>query len=184
MCHEAPGIPIRLLTLSATPSPTDKLDVATHLPPRSLSDVPPVLLTVKGTPRPQPRPRFVRGRVVSTADANARRWIASVEAAARQAAASHGKQAGPLSVLMTFYFPSRDTSRHGQAHTSRPDADNLAKLALDSIMRAGLIGDDAAVSCLVVRKTWGDTSQAGAAITLGQDRRVVLPPDPTRPDWI
>lgn len=143
-----------------------------------------VLLTVQGTPRPQPRPRFAGGRVVSTANPLARRWKASVEAKARQAASQVGKQAGPLTVAIDFTFPTPKASRHGQPHTFRPDADNLAKLLLDSIMRAGLIADDAAISCLVARKTWGNASQAGAYVTIGPDRRVVLPPDPGRPDWV
>lgn len=107
-----------------------------------------------------------------------------MEAVARKVAAERGKATGPLSVLIDFTFPTKVASRHGQPHTSRPDADNLAKLILDCLMRAGLIGDDAAVSCVVARKTWGKASHAGASIVVGPDRRVVLPPDPTRPDWL
>lgn len=143
-----------------------------------------ILIEVKGTPRPQPRPRFVRGRVISTADANAKRWIAAVEAASRVSLAEHGKQAGPLAVLMSFHFPTADASRHGLPHTSRPDADNLAKLALDSLMRAGLIADDAAVSCLTARKSWSHASQAGVAITVAPDRRARLPCPENPPAWL
>lgn len=143
-----------------------------------------IVVNVRGTPRPQPRPRFVRGRVVSTADANAKRWISQVEAASRQAAGAKGRQAGPVAVVIEFTFPTKDTSRHGKPHTSRPDADNLAKLVLDSAMRAGLIGDDAAVSCLTVRKTWGSASQSGADLVLAPDARLVIPPDLGRPDWL
>ena len=107
-----------------------------------------------------------------------------VEVASRQAAAAKGKQEGATAVSIDFSFPTKDTSRHGKPHTSRPDADNLAKLILDSLMRAGLIGDDAAVSSLTVRKTWGSASRAGADITLAQDSRFPSPPDMGRPDWI
>ena len=130
------------------------------------------MLTVKGTPRPQPRPRFVRGRVISIADPNAKRWAANVEAVARQAVREHGKQSGPLSVCMGFDMPTKDTKRWGLPHTLRPDSDNLAKLVLDCLMRAGLFDDDAAVSCLVARKTWEGVSLAGVSLTVAPDRRV------------
>ncbi len=142
-----------------------------------------ILIDVKGTPRPQPRPRFVRGRTVSTADANAKRWIASVEAATRAALAEHGQQTGPLSVLLSFHFPTPKKDRHGLPHTHVPDADNLAKLVLDSLMRAGLFKDDSAISCLVARKTWAASPSAGVSITIGPDRRVSLP-QPTGPAWL
>lgn len=120
----------------------------------------PIILDVQGVPRPQPRPRFVRGRVVSTADANAKRWIATVEAGARSLVELRGKQSGPLAVAIGFRFPTRDKTRHGKPHTFRPDVDNLAKLILDCIMRAGLIGDDSIVSTLSVQKTWDETGRA------------------------
>lgn len=133
-----------------------------------------ILLTVKGTPRPQPRPRFVRGRVISTADPNARRWKANVEAVARQAAKEHGQQSGPLSVSLGFDMPTADKKRWGLPHTMRPDSDNLAKLVLDAIMAAGLIGDDSAVSLLTVRKTWTTSPLAGVSVALAVDQRVPL----------
>lgn len=142
-----------------------------------------ILLTVKGTPRPQPRPRFVRGRVVSTADANARRWKASVEAAARQAVKDHGQLSGPLSVSLGFEMPTQDKKRHGLPHTMRPDSDNLAKLVLDALMSAGLIGDDSAVSLLTVRKTWAASPLAGVSLAVEPDRRVSLPAA-SPPAWL
>ena len=143
-----------------------------------------IVVNVTGTPRPQPRPRFVRGRVISTADANAKRWVIQVETASRRAKAATGKLDGAVAVVIDFTLPTKDEPRHGKPHTSRPDADNLAKLVLDCIMRAGLIGDDAAVSSLTVRKTWGDTSHAGASLTIAPDSRFPSPPDMGRPDWI
>jgi Holliday junction resolvase RusA-like endonuclease len=122
--------------------------------------------------------------VVSTANPHAKRWQAAVEVVARRVAAERGKQTGPLTVVVDFTFPTKVASRHGQPHTFRPDTDNLAKLVLDCVMRAGLIADDSAVSCVVARKTWGNASQAGASVSIGPDRRVVLPPDPGRPDWL
>lgn len=76
---------------------------------------------------------------------------------------------------MGFDMPTKDKKRWGLPHTLRPDADNLAKLVLDCLMRAGLFDDDAAVSCLVVRKTWEGVSLAGVSLTVAPDRRVSLP---------
>lgn len=143
------------------------------------------LISVPGVPRPQPRPRFVRGRVVSTADANARRWIASVVAAAARVAREKGKATGPLSATMGFTFPTKDQSRWRNPHLSRPDADNLAKLVLDALMKAGLIQDDSTVSCLSVVKAWGSQADAGLVLTIGPHRMLPVPPkEMDRPDWI
>ncbi|CAB4183215.1 Rus Holliday junction resolvase [uncultured Caudovirales phage] len=141
----------------------------------------PIILDVQGTPRPQPRPRFVRGRVVSTADANARRWIATVEAGAKALVELRGKQSGPLAVAIGFRFPTRDKARHGKPHTFRPDVDNLAKLILDCLMRAGLIDDDACVSSLAVQKTWDETGRA--VVWIEADTREDGKPAPL-PRWL
>lgn len=141
----------------------------------------PIILEVQGVPRPQPRPRFVKGRVVSTADANAKRWIILVEAGARALADVKGKQSGPIAVAIGFRFPSKDKARHGKPHLSRPDADNLAKLILDCLMRAGLIDDDACVSSLAVQKTWD--AEGRAVVWIEPDVREDSEPTPP-PRWL
>jgi Holliday junction resolvase RusA-like endonuclease len=65
----------------------------------------------------------------------------------------------------------------------RPDSDNLAKLVLDAMMSAGLIGDDSAVSCLIVRKTWTPSPLAGVSVALAVDQRVPLPAA-SAPAWL
>jgi Holliday junction resolvase RusA-like endonuclease len=141
----------------------------------------PILLDVQGIPRPQPRPRFIRGRVVSTAAANAKRWIATVEAGAKALVQMKGKQSGPLSVAIAFRFPTRDKTRHGKPHTSRPDADNLGKLILDCLVRAGLIDDDACVSSLGIQKTWD--AEGRAVVWIDADERETPQPTPP-PRWL
>lgn len=143
----------------------------------------PITFSANGTPRPQPRPRLARGRVVSVADANAKRWIATVESSARTALAGTAKATGPLRVDMLFRMPTKEKPRHGKPHTFRPDSDNLAKLALDAMMRAGLIADDATVSHLEIRKVW--SAEAGADFVVSSDggmpsHSTTLPP----PDWV
>lgn len=143
-----------------------------------------VLLNVEGNPRPQPRPRFIRGRVVSTADANAKRWKDQILNTAKLAVEARGiVEAGSVAVVLRFDIATNKTARHGLPHTFRPDADNLAKLALDAVMDAGLLKDDAAVSTLVVTKTWA--AKGGMIMTLHEDDRTPSHIPAARfPDWI
>jgi len=143
-----------------------------------------VMLNIEGTPRPQPRPRFVNGRVVSTADANARMWKDQINATAKIAVEARGMlEASAIAVVMRFDMPTPKADRHGRPHTFRPDADNLAKLALDAVMSAGLLKDDAAVSTLVVTKTWA--GKGGLILTLHDDDRTPSPVPADRiPGWI
>lgn len=143
-----------------------------------------VLLNVEGNPRPQPRPRFVRGRVVSTADANAKRWKDLIQSTAKLAVEAHGQiQGAAIAAVLRFDLATPKADRHGLPHTFRPDADNLAKLALDAVMSAGLLKDDATVSTLVVTKTWAE--KGGLVMTLHDDDRSLSPPPVARfPDWI
>ena len=121
---------------------------------------------------------------MSTADANARRWQDEVLKGARIAFDAHGAMAGPLSVFMTFAMPTKDKDRHGLPHAFVPDVDNLAKLALDVVVKSGLIPDDRAVSTMVVRKTWAEV--AGMVMTITPDQREANEPaEPTpHPRWL
>lgn len=165
-----------------------------------------------GTPRPQPRPRFAAGRVISTADKNARLWISAVERACKQALEiTGGRQALPgllgtdaLSVKMQFRFSFQKVAgrkpkrgrQTGSPHVSRPDADNLAKLVLDCLTRQGVITDDALVSSLTVDKVWSDLEHAGVTVWVqpyepafqpsGWTERQGYPcdPSPEPPAWL
>lgn len=122
-----------------------------------------VIIHVAGVPRPLPRPRFVPGRrrPVSIVDPKARAWAAAVEAQARRAP-RHGWLAGPVRVRCSFYMPTGKAERWGRPHTARPDADNLAKMALDCLERAGALPKgDARVSSLEAEKLW---ARAGGAV--------------------
>lgn len=106
---------------------------------------------------------------MSTADANARRWQDMVRGAAKVALDAHGALEGPLEVCFSFQFGTPKSERHGKPHTFRPDADNLAKLALDAVMKSGLFKDDSQVSMMVVRKTWA--KDGSMVMTLTEDKR-------------
>ena len=134
-----------------------------------------VLFTVRGTPRPQPRPRFVNGRAVSTISRLAKLWRNAVKRGAAEALAAHGNPnwlQGPVLVTITAYFQTRKPARHGQAHAVRPDSDNIAKLALDAMQDAGLLPmGDQQVAELFIQKLWGPQSFM----------IVLVRPAPTRP---
>ena len=127
--------------------------------------------TVAGTPRPQPRPRFVRAgsriRVVSTVAPQIQLWRTLVLRAVRQAVQGSEPLAGPLSVELLFRFepPKSDPGRSGP-HTQKPDADNLAKLVLDVMQAGRAFADDAKVAQLTVLKVWGPA--AGVGVTVRQ----------------
>lgn len=150
-----------------------------------------ILLTVQGHPRPQPRPRVFRGRAVSTADPKAKAWSDSILRAAHAAKAMQDLS-GPLAVTLAFRLPTADRKRWGAPHLSVPDTDNLAKLALDAMQRAGLIANDSAVWSLVVVKTWSAPDDAGMtaalSVTAGEASAVPdavkPPPPPEHPRWI
>ena len=127
-----------------------------------------ILMTVFGHPRPQPRPRFVNGRVVSTADQNAKVWRAAVMTAAGRL---HGMADIPIKsaakISMAFVFPTDKANRHGKPHTQVPDVDNLAKLILDAIQDAAIIENDSFVSSLELSKSWGP--KGGVMVLLEPD---------------
>ena len=162
-----------------------------------------LLITVRGHPRPQPRPRFVNGRTIGTTDKKALCWRAAILRSARASVrlrgcssmgADHGPVNDPMaeshgvSVDVVFRFPTKDTARHGLPHTGKPDGDNLAKLVLDVLVEAkALGGDDARCASLSVRKLW-DRSNSGMTVLV---RPIVpllasdsMPGDRIRPSWL
>lgn len=124
-----------------------------------------IALHVNGTPRPQPRPRFVGGRVVSTASRHAKFWRNSVMREARVALDRVGPARGDVELDATFYFETPRAERHGKPHTARPDADNLVKLVMDVLADAGILPKgDAVVARVISSKLWA--AQPGAVIVL------------------
>ena len=154
-----------------------------------------ITITLKGTPRPQPRPRFVGGRVVSTASPKSRAFARALERAAREAVENFGGAdavreafAGPgLSLWLLASFNTKDVSRHGKPHTGRVDGDNIAKLASDCLMRAGALGgDDSRIVEWNVRKVWG--ASGFLSVTVRPINTTSQPTRPTAmdlpPDWL
>jgi Holliday junction resolvase RusA-like endonuclease len=119
---------------------------------------------VDGVPRPQPRPRFVGGRVVSTAGKNAQVWknrIIGALVAARKGAARIER---PVFLMSQAMFSTKDKARWGKPHAFRPDFDNLTKLLMDAMVAAGTIKDDSLIYGGAMCKLWAERD--GMAITL------------------
>lgn len=108
---------------------------------------------VYGTPRPQPRPRFVNGRVVSTASKSVKLWRALLFHEFRNLHRGMPAIVDPVRVDLIFSLKSKQ-DRWGKPHAIRPDIDNLSKLALDILKKAGVLADDCLVTCGETRKSW------------------------------
>jgi len=153
-----------------------------------------LVLQVRGTPHAQPRPRFVRRgrgpvRVVSTASKGAQLWRDAVERAALEAVRNVGGPEavramfpGAVQIRLLFTFQG---APEGAPHTGKPDTDNLTKLVLDALVRAGAIGgDDCRAATVDARKMVGGS--AGCSIEV---RPLSGLPSPfkwhvDKPDWL
>jgi Holliday junction resolvase RusA-like endonuclease len=144
--------------------------------------------SVAGTPRPQPRPRVIRGRAVSTVDPKAKLWRGAVEKACRAAMDGRAAFAGAVEVEMRFMFlpPKSDPDRIGTEHTGAGDCDNLQKPVLDLMERAGVFKNDKQVSRVSASKVWG--RKPGVAVlvrSLAATQAVPPPPaDDQPPSWL
>lgn len=150
----------------------------------SQRDTPTFSLAVHGTPKPQPRPRFVNGRVISIVSDPVNRWKTLVRRQIRLAQTALGwdtilfpkrwHQSG-LRVFMEFWMPTKTKSRWGMPHQVRPDGDNLAKLVMDCLTVDRVYEDDSMVSDLRVRKFWVPESHAGLTILIEPYRTRPVP---------
>lgn len=121
-----------------------------------------VEILITGQPVAKGRPRMTRSGIAFT-PAKTRKWEADARILARQQMAARAPLTGPLVCEVEAVFPAptswpawkRELALRGQiAHTTRPDADNLAKSAKDACN--GIVWtDDAQVCALVARKRYG-----------------------------
>jgi Holliday junction resolvase RusA-like endonuclease len=153
----------------------------------------PFVFSVAGTPRPQPRPRFVKGRAVSTANPKAKLWRAAVERAARAAVAARGdalplfRGAVRVTLVFTFLPPAGAMERVGTLHTHKPDADNISKGVLDLMERAGVFKNDSQVALGPPEKWWGLSPGVSVLVEDVSAERREEPGAPARmsaPDWL
>jgi len=153
--------------------------------------VEPLTFSVFGTPHSQPRPRFVKGRVISTASPKVKLWRDFVERSTKAALALRGGALpaflGPVRVRMIFTFepPKAAPGRIGTPHTMKPDADNLAKLIMDVMERAGVFKNDSQASAAPPEKWWG--ARAGVSVVVeSMEGEVRCDPRSaiSAPDWL
>lgn len=152
----------------------------------------PFTFSVVGTPRPQPRGRHVKGRVVSTANPKAKLWRAAVERIVRQAVADRGDPtplfAGPVRVRLIFTFkpPPGKEARIGTPHTHKPDAENCAKPPLDIMERCGIYRNDSQASAAPPEKWWGAVPGLSVVVESMEGETRVDPVAWVRssPDWL
>lgn len=114
-------------------------------------------VSLEGTPHARPEPRGWKGtaRVVN-APKKVRKYIEALERQIRTTVSNVGGDpvvratfgGRPLLVRIVWSFPTANEDRWGQLHLFKPDVDNLEKLVLDCLKRAGALGGD---DCLVAR---------------------------------
>ena len=115
-----------------------------------------VTFFVPGTPRGKGRPRFSRksGRAYTPAETAA--YESTVAYAGHAAMGTQTLLGGPVGVKMTAVFQipaswSLKRKREALHHTSKPDADNIAKIILDALNGIAF-EDDSSISSLRVEK--------------------------------
>lgn len=136
---------------------------------------PPLLRVVcLGAPKGAQRPRaFVRGRhaAVHLADSHVQAE-ARIVADAVAAWGCRPKLDVPVELHVTAWHAlpqsrrrKRDAGSPAQPYTGKPDADNVAKLVMDALTRAGVWVDDTRVARLVVERWYlpldGDSCPVG-----------------------
>lgn len=132
-----------------------------------------ITFTVHGKPKGKGRPRFTRhGHAYTPATTKA-----AEEEILRAYLISAGTahlHTGPVHAAITAIFqpPAKLRKQERQRliddaapHLSKPDADNIAKLVLDSL-NGYLFLDDGQVSNLVAEKYYGDTAMVVCEFTL------------------
>lgn len=123
---------------------------------------------IECVPKACARPRFNRAANRAHTSAPSRR-AADVQAALLAPHTPREPLQGALEVSLTYYLPPpKGEPAHAyafQAHTRKPDADNLAKLTLDVMSRLRFWFDDAQVSSLVAKKRWRPHSGVHVLIT-------------------
>jgi Holliday junction resolvase RusA-like endonuclease len=121
---------------------------------------------VAGTPRPQSRPRFVRGRVVSSPSRLLKLWRTLMLAAFMKGRPFDGPLREPVIVDCIAMFACKNAKKWGTPHVVRPDKDNLEKAVLDCLVKAGVLKDDSLVCDGSFRKIWAERGALDVSIRL------------------
>lgn len=140
-----------------------------------------LIVTMKGRPAPMPRGRTPKGRRSPVSLTGYARWYANaLEARARAAVLNAGERrvrrafnSNPLVVSILWQIPTPKRERWGTLHTLKPDTDNLAKLCLDCLERAGALGGN---DCRVARGNWEKRWSEVGSVAIRVERADAAPP--------
>ena len=138
---------------------------------------------VSGTPKGQPRPRaFSRGGKARVFDpGTAEGWKSSIAVAFRLLLEQHPPIVGPVRLELDCHFDRPKSHRRASFdlkptapwyHTSKPDADNVAKAVLDALTTLGIWHDDAQVAELLVVKQYAGQPGSKTVMLPGCEIRV------------
>lgn len=141
----------------------------------------PISFVAVGTPKGQPRAKAWFNKAVGSArvydPGTADGWKAIVALAAKPHVPP-SPLTGPVTVRLVFWMPRpKGHYRTGKRahelrdnaprwHTSKPDADNLAKAVLDVMANIGIWRDDTQVSRLIVEKVYSRTDKPGCLVNI------------------
>jgi len=147
----------------------------------------PIVLTVLGEPKGQPRTRPCRlpgGRVRMYDPGSADGWKHGCSVEARRCLPARPIE-GPIEVAIEFRFRrpkahyrsgARSTELRPDApkwHVAKPDRDNAEKATLDALTDSGVWRDDSQVCCGQVSKIYADHPMLpGATITIRRPSHV------------
>jgi Holliday junction resolvase RusA-like endonuclease len=138
-----------------------------------------LIVTLKGTPHGLPRGRHVGRRKPVSMTGKAAVYAAALQRAARAVVLNVGEDvvqqafAGrALAVSILWRFPTRFSGRLGTLHTLKPDKDNLEKLCLDCLQRAGALGgDDCRVALGETVKRWSGAGSVSIRIEVAPETK-------------
>jgi len=123
-----------------------------------------------GTPVSKARPRFVRGRVVSTVGKAEKLWrnrlMADIAIVRDQIYEILTPIDRPVIVDMDFWFEAKKPAQLETPHGQKPDKDNLEKLCLDVLVKAGVLKDDSLATGGETTKQW--QMKGGVRITISE----------------
>lgn len=101
----------------------------------------------------QKRAAVVKGRVVMYEPTNVKAAIKEYEMKLKPFVPDKTFD-GPLRVAIMWNFGTKDKKKQGTWKTSRPDADNMAKILLDRMTKLGFWEDDSQIVQLKCYKKW------------------------------
>lgn len=129
---------------------------------------PSVCFVVPGHPRPQGSKTYLgRGRMVESSR-HLPAWRTTIAMHTRQAVTT--PIPGPVAIRLDFAMPRTKAMRDRPAPPmiQQPDADKLARAALDALVAGGALIDDAHVTHLTSTKRRANPDEApGVTITIG-----------------